>query len=306
MLVHCRVEVQLDRLTAAFESPCGNTHEPVEAGVALVQRMALQKGTTPNDQASNFAEHLHNAWGIGHPGCSNGLLLLLSLEDRAFAFSVGEGLDSILTQQRRQAVLDSMKPALRAGDTAGGIEAALRKVHDIFSKHLPAAAPHLGRQPSAAASKKSAADKPAAKQGDANSSSSGGSGGSGDSRFTGTVQQPKKSAFSSLKQAGHFLEKQALWLLLTGVLGVVAHDVLRKHEITDFVQRMAHSDHSLASGLSGGATAAAAAAVKMCPICQQEFKAGEAPAHSANATKCTHIGCDGEQALQLGCGHALL
>jgi TPM domain len=157
MMVHCRVEAQLVKLTGAFESPCGNTHEPVEAGVALVQRMTLEKGANLNDQASTFAEHLHNAWGIGHAGCSNGLLLFLSLEDRAFALSVGEGLDSILTQQRRQAVLDSMKPALRAGDTVGGIEAALRKVHDIFSKHLPAATPRLGRQPSAAAGKKSAA-----------------------------------------------------------------------------------------------------------------------------------------------------
>jgi TPM domain len=176
--------------------------------------MALTPGTDPNEQASAFAEH-------GHAGCSNGLMLFLSLEGRAFGLSVGDGLDNILTQQRRQAVLDSMKPALRAGDTAGGIEAALQKVHDIFSKHLPAAASRLERQPSpATAGTKSAADKPDAEQGTSNSSSSGGSGGGGgDGRFTATLQQHKQKPLGSLQRAGHFLEKQALWLLPTGVLG---------------------------------------------------------------------------------------
>jgi TPM domain/Zinc finger, C3HC4 type (RING finger) len=312
--------------------------------VALVERMALQNGMNPNDQASIFAEHLHNTWGVGHAACSNGMVLFLSLQDRAFGLSVGDGLDKILTQQRRQAVLDSMKPALRAGDTAGGIETALLKVYDILSKHLTASAPQLGgiAGTTAAGTQSAAGRKLNAQQGDDNSSSSGGSGGGGgDGRFTGkdstavrpfTSLKPDSSSSSSgstpsgsssssarsdlidaLKNAGLFLEKQVSWLLPSGVVGLFVRDVAHKREMASFQRKMAAIQETHRSGLPNAAAAAA-----VCPICLQEFKQGDSPAHNhpypdptssssrtiAAAAPSVRLGCDGKHALELGCGHA--
>lgn len=49
--------------------------------VALLNRM-VRMGMPKEQVAELFAKRLHNRWGVGHPACNNGVLLLLSVEDR--------------------------------------------------------------------------------------------------------------------------------------------------------------------------------------------------------------------------------
>jgi len=50
--------------------------------VALMQAMQLQAGRSAAEQAEVFARQLHGNWGVGRAGCDDGVLLLLSVQDR--------------------------------------------------------------------------------------------------------------------------------------------------------------------------------------------------------------------------------
>ena len=54
----------------------------LQVAVALMQRMQVPAGRTAQEQAGVFAETVHNTWGVGDAACSNGVLLLLSVQDR--------------------------------------------------------------------------------------------------------------------------------------------------------------------------------------------------------------------------------
>ena len=54
----------------------------VQVAVALMQAMQLQAGRSAAEQAQAFAQQLHGAWGVGRAGCDDGVLLLLSVQDR--------------------------------------------------------------------------------------------------------------------------------------------------------------------------------------------------------------------------------
>ena len=54
----------------------------MQVAVALMQRMRVPAGRTAQQQAGVFAETVHNTWGVGDAACSNGVLLLLSVQDR--------------------------------------------------------------------------------------------------------------------------------------------------------------------------------------------------------------------------------
>ena len=54
----------------------------LQVAVALVQSMKLQNGRSEAEQAEYFAKSLHKAWGVGDKNCDNGLVFLLSKDDR--------------------------------------------------------------------------------------------------------------------------------------------------------------------------------------------------------------------------------
>ena len=68
--------------------------------------------------AESFAQTLHTQWGVGHQvealGGGTGILVFLSLSDRAIYISCGGALDSLLTPERlSQVIEDHFKPHLR-------------------------------------------------------------------------------------------------------------------------------------------------------------------------------------------------
>ena len=53
----------------------------MQVGVAVMRKMDL-RGQTPAQAAERFATALFDQWGPGDKRCHNGVILLLSVEDR--------------------------------------------------------------------------------------------------------------------------------------------------------------------------------------------------------------------------------
>eukprot|EP00891_Asterochloris_glomerata_P009350 jgi/Astpho2/9350/fgenesh1_pg.00142_%23_25_t len=105
--------------------------------VALMQRMHVPAGRSAQEQAEVFAETVHNSWGVGDAACSNGVLLLLSVQDRVVYISVGKGTARSLDHTRLQWVIDAMRPKLRAGKYDGAVAQGVADVGLILAGEAP-------------------------------------------------------------------------------------------------------------------------------------------------------------------------
>ena len=63
----------------------------VQVAVAVMRKMEVPAAATPAEAAHDFAKALHERWGVGDAACNNGVLFLLSLEDRQVYISTGKG-----------------------------------------------------------------------------------------------------------------------------------------------------------------------------------------------------------------------
>lgn len=119
------------------------SNNDVQVAVAIVNRMDLigrpnHYSTTSSSSTNNpeekaaeeFAVHLHNLWGVGsNTDCGGtGLLIFISILDRAFYVSRGKALDSSLTSKRIDRIMETIKPVLRDQDYA---RALLMLVSDL-------------------------------------------------------------------------------------------------------------------------------------------------------------------------------
>lgn len=73
-----------------------------------------------------YANRLFRAWGLGQAGENNGVLLLISRDDRKMRIEVGYGLEGTLTDLHSKLIIENdLVPAFRAGDFSGGIAKAV-------------------------------------------------------------------------------------------------------------------------------------------------------------------------------------
>jgi uncharacterized membrane protein YgcG len=91
------------------------------AEVALVTVVDTQGGA---ETPKLFAHNLFNTWGIGKADKNNGVLVLISKDDRRVEIEVGQGLTDRLTGDRIQELLaETVTPAFKQGDyDKGAIE----------------------------------------------------------------------------------------------------------------------------------------------------------------------------------------
>ena len=78
--------------------------------------------------ASDYGHELINSWGIGRKDESDGILLLLAVNDGEIQISVGFGLEDILDSRVRNQALDDAMPALINGDFSEGFRVAFRSI----------------------------------------------------------------------------------------------------------------------------------------------------------------------------------
>lgn len=86
----------------------------IQVAVALMRAFNAQ-GDSDDVAAEKFAKALHKNWGVGRQACQNGVLLLLSLDNRQIFISTGDGTMEKLTFDQLGLIMDEAKPFLRNG-----------------------------------------------------------------------------------------------------------------------------------------------------------------------------------------------
>jgi uncharacterized protein len=127
---------------AKIETYCAEVERSTGAQMALVTIPSLQ-GEPIEDVANTIAR----AWGVGQKGKNEGVLLLLSIQDRRSRLEVGYGLEPILPDGLSGATLREMRPALRQGQYGEALIAATQTIGSAIAnaKHVTIQAP-LPRQ----------------------------------------------------------------------------------------------------------------------------------------------------------------
>jgi hypothetical protein len=83
-----------------------------QIGVAVIERMASSNKDIDRE-AERYATSLHNTWGVGDAAKQNGVLIFLSIQDRAVYISTGSGVQDKLSGATVQSLIKMMKPYLR-------------------------------------------------------------------------------------------------------------------------------------------------------------------------------------------------
>jgi uncharacterized protein len=110
---------------------------PPERERALEAKLAAFEGETSHQLAvltvpalegepiESFALRAAEQWKLGQQGLDNGMLLVVASRDRAARIEVGYGLEGVVPDVVAKRVLeDVLFPRFRAGDFAGGLDAA--------------------------------------------------------------------------------------------------------------------------------------------------------------------------------------
>ncbi|WP_082143820.1 TPM domain-containing protein [Nitratireductor soli] len=113
-IIDAASEEALTARLAAFEQK--SSDQIVVATISSLDGEALEP----------YANRLFRAWGLGQAGEDNGVLLLVAVDDRKMRIEVGYGLEGTLTDLHSKLIIENtMVPAFRAGDFAGGISGAV-------------------------------------------------------------------------------------------------------------------------------------------------------------------------------------
>ena len=102
----------------------------------------LVPATAPEDIAS-YAQRVADSWKIGRREVGDGLLLVVAKNERKVRIEVAKALEGAIPDLAARQVIDgSIKPAFRANDYAGGLNAAVDKLMErIRGEHLSGPAP---------------------------------------------------------------------------------------------------------------------------------------------------------------------
>jgi uncharacterized protein len=107
----------LEAKLAAFESASGP------------QIVVLVVPTTAPEDIAAYAWRVADTWKIGRRDVGDGLLLIVAKNDRAVRIEVARALEGAVPDLAARQIIDrAIVPAFRAGDFAGGIDAALDQI----------------------------------------------------------------------------------------------------------------------------------------------------------------------------------
>lgn len=89
-----------------------------------------------------YSVRVAQTWKLGQKGKDNGVLLLVSRDDRRLRIEVGYGLEGKLTDLQSREILDGLiRPRFRQGDFDGGVEQGVHAIVEAVHGRPPAAQP---------------------------------------------------------------------------------------------------------------------------------------------------------------------
>jgi uncharacterized protein len=96
--------------------------------------------TTAPEDITDFTQRVGDAWKIGRRDVGDGVLLVVAKNDRAVRIAPAKALEGAIPDLAARQIIDrSIVPAFRAGDYAGGLNAAVDQlIARIRGEHLPA------------------------------------------------------------------------------------------------------------------------------------------------------------------------
>lgn len=118
----------------------------LEAKLAAFEREAgtqiavLMVSTTQPEDIATYAQRVGEAWKIGRREIGDGLLIVVAKDDRTLRIEVAKTLEGAVPDLAAKQILDRyVTPAFRAGDYAGGLNAAVDALASrIRGEALPA------------------------------------------------------------------------------------------------------------------------------------------------------------------------
>lgn len=115
------VRAKLDAELAAIEAK--STDQVVVVTVPSLQGYAIEE----------FGVALGRKWGIGQKGKDNGIIVLVAPNERKVRFEVGRGLEPLMPDGKAGTIIrETVLPAFRRGDFAGGITAGVARVRAVL------------------------------------------------------------------------------------------------------------------------------------------------------------------------------
>jgi uncharacterized protein len=116
------VEARLTAKLAALEAETGGT-QLVVATIPDLQGYEIE----------DYGYRLGRHWGIGQKGTDSGAILIVAPNERRVRIEVGYGLEPVLTDALSLLVInEKLRPAFRAGDFPGGVEAGVDSLVEIL------------------------------------------------------------------------------------------------------------------------------------------------------------------------------
>ncbi len=116
-LIPAETEQRIDEKLAVLEETTG-------AQMAVLTIPSLE-----GEVLEEYSLEVSETWGLGRAEQDDGLLLLVARDDRKMRLEVGYGLEGQLTDAQSGRILNNiLRPAFRAGDFGGGIEAGVDAV----------------------------------------------------------------------------------------------------------------------------------------------------------------------------------
>jgi uncharacterized protein len=104
------------------------------------QIVVLIVATTQPEDIASYANRVANAWKIGRRDVGDGVLIVIAKEDRKLRIEVAKALEGAIPDlAAKQIISNTLAPALKQGQYAQGIEAAISQLEQrIGSENLPA------------------------------------------------------------------------------------------------------------------------------------------------------------------------
>jgi uncharacterized protein len=127
-LLSAAARQRIDGELAALERETGD-----QVAVLVVQSLG-------GEPVEEYSVRVAQAWKLGRKGKDNGILLLISRDDRKLRIEVGYGLEGTLTDLRSNEIIDQViRPRFRQGDLDGGVEQGVDAIVKVLhGQPLPA------------------------------------------------------------------------------------------------------------------------------------------------------------------------
>ena len=104
------------------------------------QVVVLMVATTAPEDIASYTQRVGDTWKIGRKAVGDGVLVVVAKDDRRMRIAPAKTLEGAIPDVLAARIIDeSMKPLFRAGDFAGGIDAAVDQVTALINgETLPA------------------------------------------------------------------------------------------------------------------------------------------------------------------------